>query len=168
MTYKKKTWIEKLEDEDKKKKYPKFLTFDPTFPCGPALTKMGAKKGDKVVITLPTEVDEIMKKVPKGKVITLKEISRKLAKKHNVDYCCTLTGGFFVTTAANAAKEYEKKGKKRITPYWRTLKMNGYLNEKYPGGLEAHRKLLEKEGFNIVKKGKNKYFVQDFEKYLVT
>lgn len=168
MTYKKKTWIEKLEAKDKKDKYPKFLKFDPKFPCGPALAKMGAKKGDKVVITLPKDADLIMKKVPKGKLITLKEICQKLAKKHKADYCCTLTTGIFTMTAANAAAEYEKNGEKRITPFWRTLKMDGFLNEKYPGGLFNHKKLLEKEGFVIIVKGKNKYQVKDFKKYLTT
>jgi hypothetical protein len=40
----------------------------------------------------------------------------------------------------------------------------GTLNEKYPGGAEAQKKLLEKEGFTILKKGK-RFIVKDFEKY---
>lgn len=40
------------------------------------------------------------------------------------------------------------------------------INEKYPGGIEAQIKLLEKEGHEIIKKGK-RYVVKDFEKFLV-
>lgn len=38
------------------------------------------------------------------------------------------------------------------TPYWRTLKANGELNEKYPGGIEAQKEKLEVEGHMIVQK----------------
>ena len=75
MVYKKKSWVEKLEDS---KSFPKTLKLEPNFPCGKALAKMGAKKGDSVVINPPIEVFEIMKKVRKGKIITLKEICEKL------------------------------------------------------------------------------------------
>ena len=102
MTYKKKSWKEKLENS---KKFPKILEFDPKFPCGKALIKMGAKPGDSVVLAPALEVDEIMKKVPKGKLITIYEICKSLAEKHNVDFCCTLTTGIFIMTAAHAAEE---------------------------------------------------------------
>ena len=36
------------------------------------------------------------------------------------------------------------------TPYWRTLKANGELNEKYPEGIEKQKELLEKEGHTII------------------
>jgi len=56
-------------------------------------------------------------------------------------------------------------GKPLRIPYWRTLKADGFLNEKYPGGELAQKKLLEPEGFTILKKGK-KRMVKDFEKYV--
>ena len=99
-----------------------------------------------------------MKKVPKGKLITLKEICENLARKHKTQYCCTLTTGIFVMIAANAAEETKSN-----TPYWRTLKNNGELNKKFPGGVERQKFLLEKEGHNIVNRGK-RLFVKDFEK----
>jgi len=158
MPYKRKSWKEKLEDS---KNFPKTLKLKPNFPCFRALKKMGARPGDSVVITPPLEVDAIMKKVPQGRLITLKEICEKLAKKHKRDYCCTLTTGIFITTAANAAEET-----KGDTPYWRTLKNNGELNKKYPGGVERQKELLEKEGHTITSRGK-RLFVKDFEKKLL-
>ena len=158
MPYKKKTWQQKLED---KKNFPKTLTLEPNFPCYRALRKMGAEPGDSVVLAPPLEVDAIMKKVPKGKLITLNEICTKLARKHETKYCCTLTTGIAITTSANTAEEIEED-----TPYWRTLKNNGELNKKYPGGVERQKRLLEKEGHTVINKGK-RLFVQDFEKYLL-
>jgi alkylated DNA nucleotide flippase Atl1 len=68
-------------------------------------------------------------------------------------------------TAAHAAEEAARKGQSLEIPYWRTLKADGYLNEKYPGGARAQKKLLEAEGYIILKKGK-KYKVKDFEEYI--
>ena len=54
------------------------------------------------------------------------------------------------------------------TPYWRTLKANGELNAKYPGGIEAQKEKLEAEGHTIIQKGRTniKYFVKDYESVL--
>lgn len=107
-----------------------------------------------------------MKTVPKGKLITIHKICELLSRKYNTKACCTLTTGIFIMTAANAAEEMRKEGKTNKNPYWRTLKADGYLNEKYPGGAKAQKALLEKEGYRVIQKGK-KYKVAEFEKYLV-
>jgi len=157
-----KTWQEKLED---KATLPKVLKLEKGFPCYNAVHKMGAEAGDNVVLVNPSEIVEEMKKVPKGKLITSVEICKKIAKKHKVKACCSLTTGIFIMTAANATEEAEKEGKSLNIPYWRTVKVGGFLNERYPGGAEAHKKLLEKEGFKITQKGK-KFVVKDHQKYL--
>jgi len=60
------------------------------------------------------------------------------------------------------------EGKKDITPYWRTLKLGGALNEKYPGGVEAQSARLKAEGHSIeFGKDKKPRKVKDFEKALV-
>ena len=55
-----------------------------------------------------------------------------------------------------------------VTPYWRTLKANGELNAKYPGGIEAQKEKLEAEGHTIVQKGRKniRYYVKDYERAL--
>jgi hypothetical protein len=162
MAYKKKSWQEKLAD---KKNLPKILKLQKSFPCYNAVHKMGAEAGDDVVLVNPSEVDSLMRQVPTGKLITLAEICKTIAKKHHVKGCCSLTTGIFIMTAANAAEEAANQGKSLDIPYWRTLKADGFLNEKYPGGTLAQKKLLEQEGFTILKKGK-KFVVNDFEKNL--
>jgi len=120
-----------------------------------------------VVIPAPVEVDEIMSKVPRGKLITINEIRRVLAERHGATLGCPMTTGIFAWIAANAAEEERVEGKEDTTPYWRTLKSGGVINEKYPGGVEAQKGLLEQEGHRVVQKGK-KYVVADFDRCMVT
>jgi len=163
VTYKKKTWQEKLAD---KEGLPKVLKLQKNFPCYNAVHSMGVEEGEDVVLVNPSEVVEIMQQVPKGKVITIVELCKMIAEKHCVQGCCSLTTGIFIMTAANAAAEARQQGKPLEIPYWRTLKADGSLNEKYPGGARSQKKLLEAEGFTIIQKGK-KYMVQDFENHVM-
>lgn len=121
-----------------------------------------------VVIPAPKAVDEIMKQVPEGKLITINEIRASLARKHGATIGCPITTGIFAWVAAHAAEEARAEGKHDITPYWRTLKSNGELNPKYPGGLEMQPIWLKDEGHIIeTGRGKKPPRVKDFEKYLV-
>jgi len=154
MANKKKTWCEKLNESKGLPKVEK-------------ITQKMSKRWGKgtVVIPAPVEVDEIMRKIPKGKVTTINEIRAALAKKHNATIGCPITIGIFAWIAANAAEEQKQNGNEDITPYWRTLKTGGVLNEKYPGGVSVQKDFLEQEGHEVVQKGK-KYAVLDYEKSL--
>lgn len=126
--------------------------------------KMAKRVGvGNMLIAAPIEYDDAMKKIPRGKLITSEEIRAYLAKRHSADFTCQLTAGIFINIAANASQERESLGRNDITPYWRTLKKGGELNEKYPGGIDQQKILLEMEGHEIVKKGK-RYIVKDYQK----
>jgi len=153
-----KSWQEKLNNS---KGLPKIVKI-----TSKMAGRWGTKVGDTVVVPAPIEVDEIMKKVPRGKLITISEIRKILAQKYAATICCPITTGIFVRIAAEASVERAPEGEKDITPYWRTLKTSGVINEKYPGGVEGQKKLLENEGHKIILKGK-KWVVVDFEKHLV-
>lgn len=161
MSYKKKTWKEKLESN---KDFPKILKLEENFPCWKALKKVGAKPGDSVVLAPGQEIYDLMKKVPRGKLQTLNILCEKLASNHGVDYCCTLTTGIYVNIAANASEEMGDN-----MPYWRTIKNDGSLNPKYLGGMEKQRDKLQEEGFVLIEKGRKnlRYLVEDYEKYLL-
>ena len=90
-----------------------------------------------------------------GSVTTINEIRAALARRHGATIGCPITCGIFAWIAANAASEAAAAGKKRITPYWRTLKTGGILNEKYPGGASSQKRLLESEGHKVLKKGRH-------------
>ncbi len=135
--------IQIIEDEDTIKKYG----------------------GSKMFFAPPLYYDELMKKVPKGKLITVSQMRNYLAKKYNADFTDPMTAGIFVNIVAWASFQRDED----ITPYWRTLKSDGELNTKYPEAIELQKRLLKEEGHIIITKGiKNiKYYVKDFEKSLI-
>ncbi|MEZ5300241.1 MAG: hypothetical protein R3F11_06180 [Verrucomicrobiales bacterium] len=100
------------------------------------------------------------------KLATVAEVRNSLAQTYETEMACPLTTGIFAWIAAHAAEEARAAGKKRITPYWRTLKSGGEINPKYPGGPEGVAALLEDEGHAVEQRGK-RWFVRDYAKALV-
>ena len=146
-----KTFNEKLNDS---KDMPKIIR---------VIDEKSVKRygGENMLIAPPLEYNEIMSKIPKGKVITITEIREFLAKKHNAEFTCPLTAGIFLSLAAQASEEREDN---KIA-FWRTLKKDGELNPKYPGGVEYQKEMLEMEGHSFITKGRKniRYFVEDYE-----
>ncbi|MGN1135053.1 MAG: MGMT family protein [Oscillospiraceae bacterium] len=120
--------------------------------------------GDRMYFAPPADYDAVMKKVPFGKVTTVGEIREYFAKRSGADFTEPITAGVFVSIAAWAS--YQRSDDE--TPYWRTLKANGELNEKYPGGAAAQKEKLESEGHTVIQKGRKniRYYVKDYEKAL--
>jgi len=150
-----KTWREKLENP------PKGL---PKIVKGPPKWKK-TFGGRRVLIATPLLVDGLIRKVKKGKLVTVNQIRERLAKDFKADSTCQITTGIFIRIASEAAEEDLKMGKKQVTPYWRVLKSDGSLNEKFPGGTKAQAARLRKEGHSVQSKGK-RLIVKDFEKSL--
>lgn len=120
--------------------------------------------GSRMYFAPPIDYDTVMKRIPAGKVITVGEIRDYFARKAGADFTDPITAGIFVSIAAWAS--FQRSDDK--TPFWRTLKANGELNEKYPGGVSAQKEMLEKEGHTIISRGRKniKYYVKDYEKSL--
>ena len=152
----KKSWREKLADD---KGLPKVCE---------VRAGRGIRSGaGRMVIAAPREVDALMRQVPRGRLTTINELRAALAGKHGADFACPITTGIFSWIAANAAGEEEAAGKKRITPYWRTLKGGGEVNPKYPGGVVQVAKRLRAEGHRLVHKGK-RTLVANYEERIFT
>jgi hypothetical protein len=149
-----KTWHEKLHDA---KDLPKVVRID-----GRMRKQWGS---GTVAIPAPVEVDALMRRVRKGRVVTIAELRAAVARKHGATIGCPITTGIFAWLAAHAAAEAQAQGRKRVTAWWRTLKTGGELNAKYPGGLAAQRELLEDEGHEVVARGA-RWFVRGFEQRL--
>jgi len=145
---KKKSWREKLEI----KKEPKIVD-DP-------------KGRGRMLVPTPLLVDALTRKIPRGKLLTVKDLREKLARDFGADLTCPLATGWFIRIVAEAAEEDLREGRKKpeeVTPYWRVIKSNGSLNDKFPGGAEAQARHLREEGHEILPGRKGKLVVKDFE-----
>lgn len=155
-----------MANEDKKdfngmlhdsKDMPKFQTITDQ----KSIEKYG---GDRMYFAPPIDYDRVMRRVPRGKVLTVGKIREYFARESGADFTEPITAGIFVSIVAWAS--YQRAEDE--TPYWRTLKADGELNEKYPGGVQAQKERLEAEGHTIVQKGRKniRYYVKDYEKAL--
>ncbi|MFB3893417.1 MAG: hypothetical protein ACE15C_15495 [Phycisphaerae bacterium] len=154
MAHKRKSWREKLLDS---KDLPKVVKI-----AGRMSRRWGV---GTVAIPAPLDVDALMRKVPKGRLTTINEIRKAVAARHGATIGCPICCGIFSWVSAHAAAEDAAAGRKLMTPWWRTLKSEGQLNEKYPGGVEDQAKLLAAEGHTIARRGK-KTVVVDYERKL--
>ena len=125
----------------------------------PEMSRFGS---GTMLIPTPKLIDAMIRKVPKGKLVTVSELRRKLARDFRTDVTCPLTTGIFVRIAAEAAEEDRANGKKRIAPYWRVIKDDGSMNPKFPGGIAQQTRYLRAEGFAVANQGKTPR-VQDFD-----
>ena len=151
MSARKKSWQEKLADD---KGFPRVCPIDET-----RSKRWGT---GTFVIPAPKEVDELMRRVPKGRLITLDELRQLLARRHGATIACPITTGIFAWIAAHAAVEAQAAGAKHTTAYWRTLKTGGELNPKYPGGMAGLTRKLKAEGHRVIRKGK-RFFVENYQ-----
>lgn len=146
------SWREKLE----KVKDAKIVQIPP---------KMRERFGTgTMLIPKPLDVDELIRKIHKGKLVTQSQIRERLAKNFKVDVTCPITTGIFVRISAEASEEDSRAGKREITPYWRVIKPDGGLIEKFPGGVKNQAARLQKEGHQIELGGKNQIKVMGFER----
>ena len=117
--------------------------------------------GSRMFFAPPMDYDRLMKQIPSGRLTTVGKIREYLAKTNQADFTEPITAGIFVSIAAWASHQRLDDE----TPYWRTLKANGELNPKYPGGVQAQKARLEAEGHTVIQRGRTnvRYFVKNYE-----
>jgi hypothetical protein len=70
----------------------------------------------KMLIPKPLDVDAMIRKVPRGKLLTLTELREKLARAAGADVTCPLVSGIHVRVVAEAAAEEIKPGSPASRP----------------------------------------------------
>ncbi len=120
--------------------------------------------GERMYFAPPADYDRVMKRVPAGKLLTVGEIRAYFARENGADFTDPITAGIFVSICAWASEQRADSP----TPYWRTLKANGELNPKYPGGVAAQKEKLEAEGHTVVPRGRKtvRWVVADYQSSL--
>src|SRR5256885_4815215 len=93
--------------------------------------RMEARFGKgRMVIPKPLDVDALIRRVPKGKMATVLQLRKELAKRSNVDVACPLCTGIFVRISSEAAEEERRAGKKSVTPHLRVVYSESRLEPK--------------------------------------
>ena len=122
-----------------------------------------------MLIPRALDVDALVRQVPRGKLLTVDELRAKLAREHGADFACPLVTGIFLRLVAEAAEEERLAGSEEIAPYWRVVRADGSLNEKFPGGADAQAERLREEGHVILPRaGKRVPRVKDVGSSIVT
>jgi alkylated DNA nucleotide flippase Atl1 len=124
----------------------------------------------KILLANHSEIEECIKEIPAGKLVTDAHIRDTLARNFGADITCMKVAGISLTIISHAAEEErieDALSYQEITPYWRVLARDGSLKPTFPDAPETQKELLEKEGHTIIQKGK-KYVVVDFEDYMIT
>src|SRR6266566_4672229 len=108
-----KSWRSKLEKPQEPSVFPM---------TGKTMQRFGP---GRMLIPTPMMVDEIIRGVRKGSLISSGIIRATLAQKMRADVTCPLCTGIFVRIAAETAEEDRALGKARVTPYWRVITDKG-------------------------------------------
>lgn len=94
----------------------------------------------KMVKPSPETVKSVVRKIRKGKLVTLNQLREKIAKDFSVQTACP----------ASTTKSLQILSKEDDSIcYWRVIKQKGELIAQFPNGVKGHAVLLEKEGFEI-------------------
>lgn len=105
-------------------------------------------RGGAMVVSSPSEVNEIIRKIKPAEVITLNDLRAVLADRHHVAVACPVSTAIFANMVARAAEELRERDVPvaELTPWWRVLRKGGLLNPKLPGGVQRQAALLRAEG----------------------
>ena len=140
-----KSWIEKLNTNNPNHGIIK--------QCPKIWSKGGVLK--TMLIPEPKKIDNLVKSIEFGKVVTMSSLRARLARDAGADMACPMTTGIFLKIVAFAAEENRTLGND-VTPYWRVVKDGGKLNDKFPEGVTLHQELLESEGHSVAIKKNGK------------
>jgi alkylated DNA nucleotide flippase Atl1 len=105
--------------------------------------------GVRMLIANPEIVCEKILTIPRGDVMTIKELRESLAADFDADYTCPLTTGIFLRIAAEAAEEMNVTGTDSEIPWWRVIPDDHILNTRLPGKAILQAKRLTNEGLKI-------------------
>ena len=134
-----KSWVEKrdIDKECQVKTNPK------NFADIPA--------GAKMLIPTPKIVDKLVKRIPDGSFLYLKQIRKKLADDYNAEMTCPVVTGISMRILSEAAfEEYQMhKDIERITPFWRIVEPDSKLAGKLACGIDFIIERQTQEGIEL-------------------
>lgn len=106
-----KTWTDKLNTE----KQHEISVLDKQFS--------GLPPGLRLLIPTPLMVDAYVRRIPKGKFLTISELRQQMASDYQADHSCPLVTGIQLRIVSEAAWEQMQAGKSsaEVAPFWRVV-----------------------------------------------
>lgn len=83
-----------------------------------------------MLIPTPRQVDDYIRRIPKGKSKTQQEMSIELAEEADADLTCPMCCGLFIRIATEAAHEEMLRGRPNVTPFWRIIPPEATIRKK--------------------------------------
>ena len=115
--------------------------------------KSAAFPAGRILIPSPLALQDVVATVSPGRVITVSALREALARSFGADYTCPVTTGIVLRIGADAAEEDRGNGATDVMPWWRVVRDDGSLFEKFPGGAARHAARLAQEGVAIHREG---------------
>ena len=112
----------------------------------------------RMLLPCPATVENLLKKIPGDKLVTIDLIRKQLADQFNVQVTCPFNTKLCLRAIAHDTH--------KTTAYWRVVRGTGELIDYFPGGVAGHAAHLSEAGYIIDYQGK-KPKVKDFRKSLV-
>ncbi len=101
----------------------------------------GMPEGCQMLIASPAIIDEYVRTIPEGQMVTVKAMRDELADRFRAEHTCPVTTGIFLRIVAEAAWERHLAGEpvEAITPFWRVIEPDSPLATKLACGAEFIR-----------------------------
>ena len=131
----KKSWREKMDNG----REPHVVVLEKPYAGVPA--------GAKLLISSPREVAGEIRKVRRGRTLSIQNLRERLAKRHGADAACPTSTSIFVRIVAEATLEDVGSGltMDKATPFWRVIEPDSALAAKLSCGpdLIRHQRTVE-------------------------
>jgi hypothetical protein len=114
----------------------------------------------RMLIPTPRLIEAEVQTIAEGQLMRLSELRSRLAAQYGADFTCPLTTGIFLRIVAEAAEEARTENPAAATaPWWRLVRDDGMLIDKFPGAWSLQADRLQQEGHRVGPKGRGKLAV---------
>ena len=112
----------------------------------------------KMLLPSLDSVEGVLMKIRPNTLLTTGQLRTELTCKFGVEGTCPVTTQKVLVALA--------RDPKKQVPYWRVINQNGGLISRFPGGVQQHAALLQREGFIIETQERAKK-VKNFKEHLM-
>lgn len=105
----------------------------------------GIPAGSRMLVVTPPIVDDLIRRIPPGHVMDLREVCRALAGEHGAEAACPVTTGLSLRVVAERAYQRSLRGEDHVTPFWRAVDPDSPLAGKLMSGRDFIREKRQQE-----------------------